>query len=280
MAMAKQLRRRVPVLGVIGSMALVRLEQHLLKGSEVIVAITPDFEGVLQELGVDGSRVKVIQNWAPLDELPPMPRSNEWSKEHQLDDKFVFLYAGTLGLKHDPELLIDLAVAVANLGAIVVVVSEGNIADSIQVEGRRLGLDNLRVIPFQPYNRLPEVLATGDVLLAILEHDAAIYSVPSKVLTYLCAGRPIVASIPHLNLAASTISASGAGTTVDPADRAAFVNAAITMFKDLSLRVGNGQSARHYAEQTFDIRRIGSKFEEVAIQALAHTEGRTPKTCP
>ena len=55
------------------------------------------------------TKVHVIENWAPLDELPLEPRDNEWSRAHGLADKRVLLYAGTLGLKHNPELLLRLA---------------------------------------------------------------------------------------------------------------------------------------------------------------------------
>ena len=58
------------------------------------------------------------------------------------------------------------------------------------------------MLPFQPFGALPEALASGDVLLAMLTNDAASHSVPSKILSYLCAGRLIVASIPEDNAAA------------------------------------------------------------------------------
>ena len=63
----------------------------------------------------------------------------------------------------------------------------------------------LMLLPFQPYEVLPEVLASADVLIAILEPDAGVFSVPSKVLSYHCAGRPILAAIPAENLAARII---------------------------------------------------------------------------
>ena len=52
------------------------------------------------------------------------------------------------------------------------------------------------LLPYQPFGRLSEVLASADVLVALLESDAGAYSVPSKVLTYLAAGRPILGAIP------------------------------------------------------------------------------------
>jgi hypothetical protein len=68
------------------------------------------------------------------------------------------------------------------------------------------------VLDYQPYGQLAEVLATADVLVALLESSAGIFSVPSKVLAYLCAARPLLASMPKENLAARTIERAGAGS--------------------------------------------------------------------
>src|SRR4029077_3462288 len=129
-------------------------------------------------------------------------RVNAWATAHGLADKRVLLYAGTMGLKHDPELLCHLARhfrAVADIR--IVVVSEGIGADHIVRVKAAEALDNLVVLPFQPYDALSDLVATGDVLVVVLETDAGIYSVPSKLLTYLCAGRAILGAMPLDNLA-------------------------------------------------------------------------------
>src|SRR5207302_1095074 len=105
--------------------------------------------------------------WAPLDELPVLPRDNAWAREHGILDKLVFLYSGTLGFKHDPSLLLELARWAGRRDGLVVVVSEGSGADWLAEHGR--DEPGLRLLPYQPYDRLPEVLASADVLVAVLE---------------------------------------------------------------------------------------------------------------
>ena len=75
---------------------------------------------------------------------------------------------------------------------------------------------NLRKYSLQPFERFPEVLASADILVAMIEPDAGDFSVPSKVLSYLCAGRPIVLAAPSSNLAASIVKEAGAGIVVEP----------------------------------------------------------------
>ena len=55
--------------------------------------------------------VTVIENWGPMDSIPARPKDNPWAARHGLTGKLVFLYSGTMALKHDPEPLWRLAEA-------------------------------------------------------------------------------------------------------------------------------------------------------------------------
>jgi glycosyltransferase involved in cell wall biosynthesis len=116
---------------------------------------------------------------------------------------------------------------------------------------------------FQPYEDLPDMLATADIVLVLLEPEAGAFSVPSKVLTYHCAGRPILGAMPAENLASRIIESNRSGIVVEPDDAAAFVAAAHLLVDDPDLRATMGRSGRRYAETTFDIERIGDRFVEV-----------------
>jgi glycosyltransferase involved in cell wall biosynthesis len=160
---------------------------------------------VHRKWGTDG-KVTVIPNWAPLDEIVPVSRENSWSSAHDFDGVHTLLYSGTLGLKHNPALLPALARQVIDRGTPVhlVVVTEGPAVPVLRSEADRLGVP-LTVLPFQPYDQLSNVLGSGDVLVVLLEQSAGEFSVPSKTLSYLCAGRPILGLMPSENLAAALI---------------------------------------------------------------------------
>ncbi len=116
---------------------------------------------------------------------------------------------------------------------------------------------------FQPFEALPDVLGSADVLVAILEADAGVFSVPSKVLSYFCAGRPVLLAVPKENLAAKIVEQSHAGLVVGPTEIGAFCSAARRLIDSPQLREQAGQAARRYAEKHFDIRRIGKEFEMI-----------------
>jgi glycosyltransferase involved in cell wall biosynthesis len=132
-------------------------------------------------------------------------------------------------------------------------------------------MSNVVILPFQAYDRLPEVLASADVLVALLERDAGVFSVPSKVLSYHAAGRPILAAIPRENLSAGVLAASGAGIVVDANDADGFVVAARRLATDPELRARLADAGRRYAEATFRIDGIADRFEAVLSSTFADT---------
>jgi colanic acid biosynthesis glycosyl transferase WcaI len=260
-AARRVLGRRSRLIGVAAEGAVAVLERRLLRASDAVVVISEDFLPLLQRWGVDESRTTVIENWAPLDELPVLPRDNQWAREQGLADRFVFLYSGTLGFKHDPSLLLELARWADVNESVVAVVSEGPGADWLAREGA--GEQALRLFPYQPYERLSELLASADVLVALLEPDAGDFSVPSKVLTYLCAARPLLVSVARDNLAAQVVERSGGGLVVPPKDPQALISASASLHADEGLRAELGRRARSYAEAAFDLERIADRFERV-----------------
>ena len=92
------------------------------------------------------------------------------------------------------------------------------------------------------------------MLCAVLEEDAGVFSVPSKVLTYLCAARPLLLAVPQVNLAARIIHQRKAGLTVPPADVPAFLEAAEQLRANPHLAARCATNAREYAKNTFKIR--------------------------
>lgn len=263
-AMNGELRRRFGRMSAPMRAYLTRLEARLLRHSAAIVSISEDFLPPLTAWHVLPDNVTVIENWAPLDEVAPRPRVNAWAVDHDLDRTFTFLYAGTLGLKHDPELLVRLALALRDEhGAQVVVVSEGVGAEHCRRRAAEEQLINLLVLPFQPYDAFPDMLASGDVLIAILEEEAGAFSVPSKVHSYIGAGRPILASVPDANLAARVITESGSGVVVAPRDHAGFVSAALSLRDEERLRRECSVNGRAYALKNFAISTKADAFESV-----------------
>jgi len=247
-----------------------RLERRVCEDSDAVVFITPDFYTAISAMGFHPARSYTIENWAPLDDVVPVSKRNPWSVQHGLADKLVFLYSGTLGLKHKPELLYHLAAALEDRDdAVVVVVSEGLGRTWLEREVERHPLKNLVLMDFQPYASMPDVLGAADVLLAVIEEQAGVFAVPSKVLSYFCAGKPVLLAAPSANLAAKTLIRAEAGIRVSPDDVDGFAAAARRLAADPAWRREFGQNARQYALTAFDIQAVCRRFECVLREAVA-----------
>lgn len=247
------------------------IERRMLRCSAMCVVITDDFIPLLTDWGIRRERIAVIENWAPIDDIPCLARPTSWGLTHGLTDPGTFLYAGTLSLKHDPVGLLALAKRLEERGdARLVVASEGVGADYLREQGA--GLASLQVMPFQPFGIFAEMLASADVLVAVLEPDAGVFSVPSKILSYFCAGRPVLATIPSNNLAAKLIDQNRAGLVVEPGDTTGFIAAAERLLDDPDLAREKGRNARAHAEASFAIDGVARKFEAVFQAALEGEE--------
>jgi glycosyltransferase involved in cell wall biosynthesis len=245
-------------------------ERWCARRAAAIVVIAPSFVPVHEKWGT-ADKVTVIPNWAPLDEITPVERDNAWAKEHGLAGVRTLLYSGTLGLKHNPALLVQLARQVIDAGQPLqlVVVSQGPAEVVLRAEADRLGVP-LLLLPFQPYERLPEVLGAADVLVVLLEQDAGAFSVPSKTLSYLCAGRPILGLMPAENLAARLVrEIDGCVLPPRPAalpEAAAWVGG---MLSDEQAALTVGKAARVLAEREFALDGCASRFEQILQECLA-----------
>ena len=261
-AVHAHMRRALPVVGSLIGRFYKWLERRSLRASDRIISISEGFEAILDDWQIDRTRRAVMPLWAPLHELPLRPKDNPWARRAGLAEQLTILYSGTLGLKHNPALLVRIAEHYrAHPGIRVVVISEGPGADYLRQAKASGGLDNLMLMPYQPFEDLPDVLGAADILVTLLEPDAGLYSVPSKVLSYLCAGRAQAAAIPPENRAARVIAESGGGLTASPLDGDAFVAAVDSLVGDEQRRRQCGQNARSYAEREFDINRLAVQFE-------------------
>jgi glycosyltransferase involved in cell wall biosynthesis len=273
-AARKTLDRKLPGLGWLVGGYFRQIERRLLRDSAAIVAIAPDFLPICKSFGVALERTHVILNWANLADIQPRPRKNAWSDRHGLSERRTILYSGSIGLKHDPRIFEHLSRAFADQPDVaIVVVSEGLGAQWLAARKKEAGLANLIILGYQPYGELSEVLASGDVLMAALERDAGVFCVPSKVLTYLTAGRPVLLSVPLNNLAAATVREANAGLTITPGDDDGLAAAALTLMGDEALRRSMGENGREYAERVFAIEKIATRFENILMEAVG--EART-----
>lgn len=257
-AIGRILGRRIPLLGSTATKYYSRMEGRLLARSDAVIVITDGFTDLIKSWGIDTQHFTTIENWAPLGDIPLYPRDNDIADSHFRPERQRIMYSGTLGRKHNPDILLELA---RNVDADIHLYSMGSAADYVRNVAADEGLKNMFVRPWVSVDDLPKLLAGADILCAFIEKDAGQFSVPSKVLSYLAAGRPILASIPAENLASRTILKAGAGLVSDPANPSELVDNAARLLAEPEKGIAMGQLGRAYAERTFDIEAIAERFQ-------------------
>jgi colanic acid biosynthesis glycosyl transferase WcaI len=255
-------KKGVPFAALAGKL-YSRLEQRLLRKSDAIVCIAPEFRQALRKWGIAEERIFVIENWAPLEEISPLPRQTAFSQEHDLDGTFCFMYSGTLGMKHKPELLLELAQHFGNRSDVMtVVIAQGAGAEWLRENKNKAPANSLMILPFQPYDRHAEILASSDVLITLLDSECGAFSVPSKLLAYMCAERPLLLAAPPENLASRILRRADAGIAT-AATAADFLEGASRLLSDKPRLPQYSANARAYAEKHFSIDSICDEFLEV-----------------
>jgi len=239
------------------------MERSVVTGAQHVVAIAESFTEVYRRWGLEFDEYTVIPNWAPIDDLPLVDPRPAARRRH------VLVYSGTLGLKHDPGILLDLARSPELSDTTLVVVSEGKGRDWLEARLDQVAEERLQLRDYVTFAELPELLGSADVLICILEPAASRFSVPSKVLTYLCAGRPVVAVMDPSNSAAALLRDHDAGVVVGHDAIATLPVRLRALLDDPRERVRLGRRARDLAERTFDKAAVADRFEKVLSRALA-----------
>jgi glycosyltransferase involved in cell wall biosynthesis len=277
-ALAAILTKKLGVAGAAVALYYHWLEAKILALSDAVVVISPAFAALdISSFGLSPDRIAVIRNWAAVDDIRPGQRDNPWSRAQGLVDRKVVMYSGTLGSKHNPAIILRIAEHLSGRGdAVLVVVSEGPNVRALeqQVDARRLAA--IKFLPFQPYEDFPNVLASATVLIGILEDEAGVFSVPSKVLSYLCSGRPILLCAPAENLASRIVLEAEAGAVYSTSRPQDLLSGLDEILNDNATALRLGDNGRRYAEMEFDIESIADRFLEVFANA-AHRRLDMPR---
>ena len=188
------------------------------------------------------SRVHVIPNFVDTAFITPTDRLTPLRRELGIGDEPVVLYAGNVGFSQSLEMVVDAARRFPQATFLI----NGDGAARASLEERAADLPNVRFSGYQPKERVPEVLATGDIHLVPLKAGLGRVSVPSKTYSILAAGRPVLAAIDPGTEVPRMIAASGGGVAVPPDDPEAFADGLSRLLADPSAAAAMGGRGREW----------------------------------
>ncbi len=268
---AGQLKSR-PAIATLG-----RVERHMYRAANAITVITPSFRDNIVSKGILHAKVRVIPNFVDTEFIRPLPKVNSFSERLGLADKFVVLHAGNVGYVYDLETLLDAAVLLRDDPSIVFVINgEGVAKATLERKVEALGLTNVRFLPFQSRDDLPLLRASADVQVSLYRHNAARFSMPSKIYEIMASGRPLLASADADSDVARLVHATGCGICVEPEDARALADALRNLRHDPLGCASMADEGRRHAVDSYSRGRVGEQYEILLREVVsAHTLPRS-----
>ncbi|MBW4643366.1 MAG: glycosyltransferase family 4 protein [Goleter apudmare HA4340-LM2] len=243
--------------------AFTALEKFAYCSANKISVIADGFVDNLQKKGVPSEKIVQIPNWVDVNFIRPLPKENNPFREvHNLKDKFVVLYSGNIALTQGLETVVKTAAMLRHIPDVAfVIVGEAKGLQRLQQECTEHGADNVLLLPFQPREQLPQMLAAADVGLVVQKKNVVSFNMPSKIQVLLASGRALVASVPKNGTAARAIKQSGGGFVVPPEDPQALAKAILDLYQNPDKVKNLGFQSRKFAVEQYAFEQALNNYE-------------------
>ena len=174
-----------------------RIENFTYRNADKIIVISQDFKKNIMAKGVPEEKIEVVYNWVDQNAIMPVKdEDNELFEEFGIGrDKFRVVYAGNLGNAQNIGIIVEAAKRFKDNGNIeFVIFGTGGLEDEIKATKAKEQLDNLKVFPLQPYERVAKVYGLGNVCIVACKAGLGGAAMPSKTWSIMSAGRAVLAN--------------------------------------------------------------------------------------
>jgi colanic acid biosynthesis glycosyl transferase WcaI len=193
-----------------------RIAQWVYAKAEAICVISPGFRANLIDKGVPPAKIHVISNWVDTETYHPEQPDLSLAEELGMAGRFNIMFAGNMGEAQGLETVLDAAERLRNHPRVqFVFVGDGIALPRLQQSAASRGLNNVRFLGRYPVEAMPKLYALADGLLVHLKDDPLFrITIPSKILSYMAVGKPILAAL--AGDAADVVGEAGAGIACPP----------------------------------------------------------------
>jgi colanic acid biosynthesis glycosyl transferase WcaI len=252
-----------------------KVEYLVMRGLDKISTISEMMRRRVVKKGIQEDDVYLFSNWADTDFVRPLNRNDEVRREFGAGpDDVLVLYAGNMGEKQGLDLVLNVAERLKDREEIrFAMVGAGAARERLERVARDRNLRNLRFFPVQSLERLPLMLAAGDIHLVVQRREAADLVMPSKLTNILAAGRPTIATVDPGTAVYDVLEGHDCGLATPPDDATELTRGIVALAEDAEFRGRLGRNARRYAETYLQKEPILSGFE-TEIRRLVNSRRR------
>jgi colanic acid biosynthesis glycosyl transferase WcaI len=191
-------------------------------------------------------------------------------------DEFVVLWSGSMGVKQDLMTPVNAAALLRDTHPPVrwVFVGDGELKPQLlhAIQERKVS-DRVTVLPLQPESGMSTMYGAADVLLLSQLQTMRNSVIPSKLLTYMAAGKPVLAAVDEESEGAAILRAVRGGVIVAPEDPRALAEGVLCLMNDDQHRIQAGNRNRRRAEEEFDSQRVWAQHEAFLAGVLETAGG-------
>jgi glycosyltransferase involved in cell wall biosynthesis len=209
------------------------------------ITIAYKFEDYLKSKKI--KNVSTILNWAPLNN--DNITKSDFFQLNNLNKKKILLFSGTLGKKHSTEILFNISKNLTN-EYFLVVITNPEIVNELNSDAKSRNLSRIKFYPFQPAEKVTHIFNSAFLLINILNDDSN-FSVPSKVLSYIVAAKPIFLVMPEDNEISQMVIKNNLGVVVNHKDNEILLKKLNQLLKDQELRNIFSNNCKKYSKDNF-----------------------------
>lgn len=250
------------------------MERKMYQYADLITVHSAGNRAHVLEKGADNDKVEVVPNWVDTDFILPGDRMNGFRERFGLGDRFVVSFAGVLGYSQDVDVILGAARLLKEKPDILfVIVGDGVEKERLIKKAHQYGLGNVIFIPMQPRDLYPSVLQASDVCLATLYQKVKTPVVPSKILSIMASGRPVIACMNLDGDAPGLIKESGCGFILPPEDERSLAEHILIFYKNRELMDRMGQNGRKFAEEKLSLKVAVEKYLQLMERIVKRNKG-------
>jgi len=252
------------------------ISRAIYREADGIVVVSEGMKRGLLAKGVKEEQIDVIHNWADGQEIYPLePGANPFRQEVLPDGRFVVSYSGNMGHSHDFSAILNAMERVRNKEGIrFLIIGDGIGKRNIEEFIAEKDLHNVILLPFQPRERLCQILNAADVSLVSLRPEAEGQVMPSKLYGYMAAGKPIIAVASEGSEAARMVKACGMGAVAENGEE--LEEAIMKLYREPDLRARMGSSARRAFLENFDRPLATGRFKALIEEVMGREVYKKP----
>jgi glycosyltransferase involved in cell wall biosynthesis len=231
-----------------------RLESRTFRASTALAVIHDRFQAhVTEQLDVPADRVRAFRNWSRQEPIPAAGRSEAlralgWD---ELADHIIVLHAGNMGTKQGLENVVKAADLADKVPEKVTFVLLGDGNQRSRLESLAEGVKAIRFVDVLEVDKFGYALRAADFLLVNQEPGVSEMCVPSKLMSYYLAARPVIAAVDPDGITADDVRDAKAGIVIPPGDPQRLLNEVIALARDKQALEDMGNAGHLFIQNNF-----------------------------